>query len=255
MPTGGAAPSTSYPKPVVTLAQGFTMGGGVGIAGHASHRIVGESSRIAMPECAIGLIPDIGGSHLLGRAPGRLGEYLGLTGHRMDAGEAIHCGFADHFVPLAAWPGLIADLLRDGDPAVIAAHAAPPPPAALTALAEEIDDAFSAPDLSTLAARLEASDWGHGVLRSLRRHCPLSMACTLVLVRAARAEPGVERALTREYRFTYRASSEGELLEGVRAAIIDKDRAPRWRDEIDDVDPGSVARMLAPLGPDELVLP
>ena len=81
------------------------------------------------------------------------------------------------------------------------------------------------------------------------------MACTLALVRAARAEPGIERALTREYRFGYRASSEGEMLDGVRAAIIDKDRAPRWRDEIDDVDPGSVARMLASLGENELVLP
>lgn len=244
-----------YPKPIVTLAQGFVMGGGVGIAGNASHRIVGESSRVAMPECAIGLIPDIGASHLLARAPGRLGEYLGLTGHRMDAAEAIHCGFADAFVPEAAWPDLARTLCRDGDPAAITALAAPTSPAALAALRDPIDDAFSAPDLSTLAARLEASDWGHGVLKTLRRQSPLSMACTLALIRAARAEPGIEHALTREYRFSHRAASEGELLEGVRAAIIDKDRAPRWRDEIDDVDPGSVARMLAPLGADELVLP
>ncbi|WP_299132068.1 enoyl-CoA hydratase/isomerase family protein [uncultured Amaricoccus sp.] len=242
-----------YPKPIVTLAQGFVMGGGVGIAGNAGYRIVGESSRVAMPECAIGLIPDVGGSQLLAKAPGRLGEYLGLTGHRMDAGEAIHCGFADSFVPLSDWPRLTADL-RDGDPAAIRAYSVAPPSSALPELRDPIDDAFSAPDLATLAARLEASDWGHGVLKILRRQCPLSMACTLALVRAARAEPGIERALAREYRFTYRASSEGEFLEGVRAAIIDKDRAPRWRDEIDEVNSASVARMLAPLGPDELVL-
>ena len=93
-----------YPKPYVAFMQGFTMGGGVGVSCHGSHRVVGESSRIAMPECGIGLIPDVGGSFLLARAPGRLGEYLGTTGTRMGPGDAIFAGFADLFIPEAAGP-------------------------------------------------------------------------------------------------------------------------------------------------------
>jgi enoyl-CoA hydratase len=243
-----------YGKPVVALMQGYVMGGGVGLAGHGSHRIVGETSRIAMPECAIGLIPDVGGSHLLARAPGRLGEYLGLTGHRMAPGDAIRAGFADHFVPEARWPALVARLVETGNPREIGAFETDAPPPELAAQAEAIDDAFAAPDLATLAVRLEASDWGHGILKGLRRQCPLSMACTLALVRAARREPGVVKALVREYRFTARAASDGEFLEGARAAVIDKDRNPVWRDDMDSLRPEEVAKMLAPLDA-ELSLP
>jgi enoyl-CoA hydratase len=121
-----------YPKPYVALMQGFTMGGGVGVACHGSHRIVGETSRIAMPECGIGLIPDVGGTMLLSRAPGRLGEFLGTTGHRMDAGDAILASFADSFVPEADWPALVADLETSGDAGLVAAAARPAPPAKLS---------------------------------------------------------------------------------------------------------------------------
>jgi enoyl-CoA hydratase/carnithine racemase len=241
-------------KPYVALMHGYVMGGGVGVSAHGTHRIVGESTQLAMPECMIGLIPDIGATHILGRAPGRLGEYLGLTGHRMGAGDAIVAGFADHFLPEARWPELVA-ALTEGDPAVIADFEAEPPESVLAPLREQIDAAFEAADLAALSARLETSDWGHGVLRILRRQCPLSMACTLALVRAARRDPGVEKALAREYRFTSRAASDGELLEGVRAAVIDKDRTPVWRDDMDSLRPEEVAAMLAPLGAGELVLP
>jgi enoyl-CoA hydratase/carnithine racemase len=241
-----------YPKPYVALMQGYVMGGGVGVSGHGSHRVVGDTTRVAMPECAIGLIPDVGGTALLAAAPGRLGEYLGLTGHRMGPGDAIHAGFADHYVPEADWPALAARLVETGDAAVIAAVERPAPEGALPALREAVDDAFSAPDLATLMVRLEASDWGHGVVETLMRHSALSMACTLELVRAARAEPGIEAALRREYRFTFRAARDGELLEGIRAAVIDKDRKPRWHYGIDDIRPETVAAMLAPLGDDEL---
>ena len=87
----------SYPKPYVALCQGFVMGGGVGVSLHGSHRVVGESSKIAMPECAVGLVPDVGGSLLLARAPGHLGEYLGVTGTRMNASDAILAGFRGLF--------------------------------------------------------------------------------------------------------------------------------------------------------------
>jgi enoyl-CoA hydratase/carnithine racemase len=241
-----------YPKPFVALMQGFVMGGGVGLGCHGRHRVVGDGSRVAMPECAIGLIPDVGGTHLLARAAGRLGEYLGLAGRRMGPGEAIHAGFADHYVPEAAWPELTARLAATGEPGVIAAFGRPPPASALEALMPAIDDAFAAPDLGTLMARLAASDWGAGVAATLARQSPLSMACTLELVRMARAAPGIEAALAREFRFTARSMTDGDLMEGIRAQVIDKDRAPQWRDAIDDVRPAQIAAMLAPLGADEM---
>lgn len=244
-----------YPKPVVALAQGYVMGGGVGIALHGSHRVLGATSRVAMPECAIGLVPDVGGSHLLARAPGRLGEFAGLTGFRMGPADAIRAGFADTFVPEADWPALATRLAESGDPSVIAGLARTPPESLLAADQSRIDDAFDAPDLATLAARLEASDWGHGVLKTLARQSPLSMATTLALVRAARREPGIEAALAREFRATWRCIEDGDLLEGIRAAVIDKGSAPVWRYGLDEIRPAHVADMLAALGADELVLP
>ena len=244
----------AYAKPTVALMQGFVMGGGVGLGGHLRHRVVGDTSQVAMPECMIGLIPDVGATAILARAPGRLGEYLGVTGHRMTPGEAILAGFADSFVPEAGWPDLAARLIETGDPAAIAAFAGPAPDAPLAAHLDAIDAAFDAPDLASLSARLETSDWGHGVLKLLRRQSPLSMACTLALVRAARRDPGVPQALARDYRFTSRACSDGEFLEGVRAAIIDKDRTPVWRDDMDSLREEEVAAMLAPLGGGELRL-
>ncbi|MFQ8431529.1 enoyl-CoA hydratase/isomerase family protein [Amaricoccus sp. W119] len=244
-----------YPKPVVVLAQGFVLGGGVGLSGHARHRVLGESTRVAMPECPIGLIPDVGGSLLLGLAPGRLGEYLGLSADRMDPGDALRAGFFDHFVPEADWPRLTAELVGSGDPGAIGAFAKPAPEPSLLPHFDTIEDAFSAPDLRTLAGRLEATDWGHEVLRRIRGSSPLSLACALELIRAARAEPGIEAALRREYRFTYRAGSRGEMIEGVRAAIIDKDRAPVWRDSLGSLRAEEVSAMLAPLGAEELRLP
>ncbi|MBP7001251.1 enoyl-CoA hydratase/isomerase family protein [Amaricoccus sp.] len=245
----------AYPKPVAVLMRGYVLGGGVGLSGHASHRIVGESSRVAMPECAIGYIPDVGGTHLLGRAPGRLGEFLGLTGWRMGPADAIAAGFADVFVPEALWPDLAARLVESGDPAVIADFAADPPPSELADKRAMIDDAFSAPDLATLVARLEASDWGHETLTALRKGSPLSMAATMALVRASRQEPGLELALARELRAGTRIFEGGDMMEGVRAQVIDKDRNPQWADTIDSVTPARVAALMESLGPDELKLP
>jgi enoyl-CoA hydratase len=244
-----------FPKPVVSLMHGYALGGGVGLGGHASHRVVGATSRIAMPECMIGLVPDIGGTHLLAQAPGRLGEYLGLTGHRMSPGEAIVAGFADHYIAEHRWPELVAAAIETGDPGVFAAAAEPPPPAGIAEHRDAIDTAFAAEDLPAIRAALPDTAWGRETAETLDRQCALSMAATLRLVRAARAEPGVEKALAREYRFSWRSCSEGEHLEGVRAAVIDKDRRPRWKDDILSLEPARVDAMLAPLGADELKLP
>lgn len=227
-----------YPKPVLTFMQGFVMGGGVGVGGHARHRIVGETTRIAMPESGIGLIPDVGGTWLLSRAPGRIGEYLALTGARMGPGDAIHAGFADLFIPEAEWPALIAALERTGDPGLLRGHPAPDAPLRTRDLS-----AFGGHDPAQIIAALETAGDAETV-QALRRNSPLSMAAGLALVRAARGDRRMQQSLSREFRFTARATRHGDFLEGVRAQIIDKDRRPRWHAASDDA---MVARMLAPL--------
>lgn len=232
-----------YPKPVVALMQGFVMGGGVGVGGHASHRIVGETTQLAMPECGIGLIPDVGGSWLLAHAPGRVGEYLGLTGARMGPGDAIHAGFADSFIPEADWPALKDRLAETGDVNLILPHPAPEAP-----LRDRDLSAFGATSVAEIIAALEAAG-DEAALKVLRRNSPLSMAATLELVRAARGDRDIRDSLARELRFTARATAESDFIEGVRAQLIDKDRNPRWSA---DAGPAHVAAMLAPLGADEL---
>ena len=246
-----------YPKPVVALMQGFVMGGGVGIGGHARHRVVGETTRVAMPECGIGLVPDVGGSLILARAPGRLGEYIGLTGLRMEAADAIFTGFADRFVPESAWPGLIDDLERAGDPSPVAAAAQPPGPAPLAGRRAWADAVFSGATLVEILDALDRDDseTAAEAARAMARGSPLSQAVTLELIRRVRALDTIEGALELEYRATFRAISEGDFLEGVRALIIDKDRAPGWTwPEARALPPGAADDMLRPLGPDALKL-
>lgn len=232
-----------YPKPVVAFMQGFVMGGGVGVGGHASRRIVGESTKIAMPESGIGLIPDVGGSWLLGRAPGRIGEYLALTGSRIGPGDAIYTGFADSYLPEAEWTDLIATLEESGDIAQIS-DATPPP----ATLATRDLSAFGGRSLSDIIAALEQAEDGES-LKPIRRNSPLSMAAGLALVRAARSDSRLQESLSREYRFTYRATEDSDFLEGVRAQIIEKDRNPQWSADASDA---NVEAILSPLGADEL---
>ncbi|MFC0340465.1 enoyl-CoA hydratase/isomerase family protein [Paracoccus niistensis] len=233
-----------YPKPVVAFMQGFVMGGGVGIGGHASHRVVGDTTQVAMPESGIGLIPDVGGTWLLARAPGRIGEYLGLTGARMGAGDAIHAGFADIYLPEAEWEAVKDRLAETGDISLL--KRGTPPPAEL----ESRDlSAFGGRSVEEIVAALEhAGD--EDSLKVIRRNSPLSMAATLAMVRAARGDRRMQEALSREYRFTHRATADSDFVEGVRAQIIDKDRNPSWKAA---ADPAKVDAMLADLGPDELV--
>ncbi|MCB8836760.1 enoyl-CoA hydratase/isomerase family protein [Aurantimonas sp. VKM B-3413] len=244
-----------YGKPVVALMDGIVMGGGVGIAGHASHRIVTERVMVAMPECAIGLVPDVGASLLLAEAPGRLGEYLALTGHRMTAGDAILAGFADTFVPSERLPALAERLEETGDPAAIAEFAEAAPESELAGRLPEIDRLFSGEDAAAIlrALEAEAGDFSAKAAATIRKGSPLSVAATLALVRAVRAEPAIETALAHEYRFTYRAQSHGDFVEGTRAALIDKDRSPRWPEgRVEDLESERLAAVLAPLGDDEL---
>lgn len=247
----------SYPKPVVSLLQGFTMGGGVGIGCHGSHRIVGETSQIAMPEVGIGLVPDVGGSLMLALAPGRLGEYLGITASRMNADDAIFAGFADTYVPQSMWINLTDELEKTGDAACIARHAATAPEGALRGQLPQIDALFAGEALGDIQRSLETDggEFAKGALKLMGRNAPLSMACAVEIIHRLRG-PSVtlEKALDLEYRFTARAMEHGDFLEGIRAAIIDKDRQPKWQYAQGDVPAVAVSRMLTPLGTNALKL-
>lgn len=237
-----------YRKPIVAFMQGFVMGGGVGVGGHASHRIVGNTTQIAMPETGIGLIPDVGGTLILAKAPGRVGEYLGVTGSRIGAADAIHAGFADIYLPEEEWPAIKALLARTGDPETLPLGRTPTP-GRLAALAPEIDTAFDGPDIRAIITALEATETGFAAetLKVIRRNSALSEEATLRLVRLTRANPTIRAALGNEFRFTLRAAELGDFLEGVRAQIIDKDRNPNWHWTLDNLPEDHVAALLAPL--------
>ncbi len=245
----------NFPKPYVAFMQGFTMGGGVGISCHGSHRIVCENSQIAMPECSIGLVPDVGGSWLLARAPGRVGEFIGCTAARMDAGNAIYAGFADYFIPRAEWPVLIKFLEDTGNPSLIDSTGTSGPMATLMADQDQIDRCFNGRTVADIIRGFTGTPWEQAAEKALRRNCPVSVECTLELVRRARGLDSIEATLGMEYRFTHRSASEGDFVEGIRAAIIDKDRNPQWNPAtLEEVTPLKVSQMLMPLGADALKL-
>lgn len=246
-----------FPKPVATFLQGYTMGGGVGVGCHGSHRIVCDTSRIAMPECGIGLAPDVGGTLILARAPGRLGEYLGTTGHRMGPGDAIHAGFADYYVPEGDWRALIAELEATGDWTSIDAAAKPAPEAPLQSQEVTINANFGGETLRDIVNALNAngSDWANDTLKTMSRNAPRAMAAAVELVHRARTRDTIEHALTQEYRFNHRIAEQGDFQEGIRALIVNKDKSPSWaKDAIDSASPAEISAMLLPLGADELTL-
>ena len=237
-----------YPKPYLALIHGFVMGGGVGVSGHGSHRVVMSSAKIAMPECGIGLVPDVGSTHLLANAAGYLGEFLGMTGYRMNAADAILARFADAHIPDSAKDELIEAIADTGDLSFVETFETEPEADTLSSSLEAIDLVFSRRDTAEIMEALEAStdDWAVAALKALKRNDPLSLECTLQLVRRARVENSIEAALAGEYGFTSRAMEHGNFLEGTRAAIVDKDRNPKWKyGTLQDVPSEIIEKMLA----------
>jgi enoyl-CoA hydratase len=245
-----------YGKPFIAVQDGIVMGGGIGLSGHASHRIVTERSLLAMPETSIGLIPDVGGTWLLSRAPGETGIYLGLTGARMNAADAIHAGFSDAMVPATSLTAFVAALVGSDRPvdAIIEEMKTEPDAGELAKRRPEINAAFRFDTVEAIGDALAAmpGTWAKETLDGFAPRSPLSMKLTLAAIRNARLLGSLEEALEAEYRLTVRLFEHGEFLEGVRALLVDKDRSPRWNPpSLEEVTPVMVAALMAPLPPDE----
>lgn len=251
----------AYTKPYIAIMDGITMGGGVGISAHGSHRLVTSRTMLAMPECAIGLVPDVGGSFLLAKAPGHVGEYMGITGARLNGADAIHAGFADTLIDTNDLEELKAELILTGNTNCIAMYSKTPDSLNLTCALEDdaglIETYFSAESVLSIVKKLQESsnEWASSRAKSILRSSPLSLACTWQMLRSARSFGSVDQALVQEYRFVWRSMEKGDILDGTRAMIIDKDHNPNWRfDSLEDVTEEYVSLMLEPLAEHELRL-
>jgi len=233
-------------KPVVSLIDGVCMGGGIGLSAHGSHRIATENALFAMPETAIALFPDVGMSFFLPRLPGALGMYLGLTGARLAGADAVHGGFATHFVPRDKLPELQAALPEDGV-AIIPAFTAALPPFSLAPHRGAIDHAFGAATITELLTRLAADpgEFAQSALGLLRAHSPQAIYWSFEIIRQG-ADRDLAQALAAELALICRITCLPEFFEGVRAVLVDKDRKPKWSPaSLQDVDPGSIARLFS----------
>ena len=218
----------NYKKPFVAFMQGFTMGGGVGVSCHGSHRIVGETSKIAMPECSIGLVPDVGGSFLLAKLPGNIGTFLGTTGKRMSASDAIYCGFADYFVPEQKWEGLKEKLVTTGNVDWIKKFQESTQTSEIENSYSQISDAMVDISPKNIESRLKHPFFEKD-LSALSFNSPISVAYTIMMLRMEKVRNNISDALDAEYSFTARSQEFGDFQEGIRAAVIDKDRKPIWK--------------------------
>lgn len=251
-----------YPKPYVAFMDGLVMGGGVGLSGHASHRVVTDRTKLAMPEVGLGFFPDVGGTWLLSRSPGEIGTYFGLTGQTMNGPDAIHAKFADAVVPAAKWPELREALtrVRPGVTAadvskLINAFATGETAGPVAAKEPTIDALFGFDRMEDIFAALkrDGSDFALATLKMLNEKSPRGMVVTLKLLRLARTASSLEECLVREYRAALEVFRSDDFREGVRAAVIDKDRNPTWSPpRIEDVTPQMLAPYLAEIGAGEL---
>ncbi|MGW6692406.1 enoyl-CoA hydratase/isomerase family protein [Rhodococcus sp. NPDC054953] len=247
----------SYPKPYVAIMDGIVMGGGVGISAHGSVRVVTERSSIAMPETGIGFVPDVGGTHLLSRAPGEIGTHVALTAGRLNAGDAIALGFADHFVPSDSLGPFVAALASGSVPDALAEFERPAPESPLLGQRSWIDAAYGADTVEEIVARLQGSDVPEArkAAEQILGKSPVALKVTLRSLRHARTLGSLEEVLGEEFRVSVAALDSHDLVEGIRAQVIDKDRTPRWAPAtLADVTAADVDRYFQPLGDLELGL-
>jgi enoyl-CoA hydratase len=248
-----------YAKPIIAVMDGLVMGGGVGLSAHAAHRVVTERSAVAMPEVGIGFFPDVGASFLLARAPGYVGTYLALTGQRLGAADALSCKLADIHVPLdrlIKLPAVLASCrTHDQVRAGLERVSTVPAPARLPKERKWIDGCYGGDVLEEIIARLRqcGTEGAQAALDVMGEASPTSLKVTLRNIRAAATFDRVEQSFAQDYRIALACIAGHDFIEGIRAAIIDKDRSPRWRPEkIEAVTPQLVDRHFRPVGELEL---
>lgn len=219
-----------FAKPYVALMDGIVMGGGVGVSAHANTRVVTDTSKVAMPEVGIGFIPDVGGVYLLSRAPGALGLHAALTGAPFSGADAIALGFADHFVPHGDLDAFTQKIVTGGVESALAAHAVEPPPSTLAAQRDWIDECYAGDSVADIVAALRKQGGEPAVNASdlIASRSPIALSVTLQAVRRAAKLDTLEDVLIQDYRVSSASLRSHDLVEGIRAQLIDKDRNPNW---------------------------
>ncbi len=253
----------TYAKPYIALIDGITMGGGVGISEHGSHRIVGDRTLYAMPETAIGMFPDVGGSYFLPRLPGRLGPYLALSGARLKAADCLYSGVGTAYVPSDRTEELIAALSKadltgqsaQGVDEVLRAFSADAGEPPLAAHRAAIDRCFASDKATEIFAALaaEGGDWAERTLATLKAASPLALMVTEEAIRRG-ASLSFDDCMTMEYRLSQSFMAGRDFHEGIRALLIDKDKSPRWQHaSIEEVSDAEVEAYFRPLGDRDLI--
>jgi enoyl-CoA hydratase len=242
-----------YSKTYVAVMDGIVMGGGVGVSAHAGVRIVTDRTKMAMPEVGIGLVPDVGGTFILSRAPGRLGLHAALTGAPFDGADAIALGFADHYVPHDALDEFKKAIVDDGIESALAAHETEPPPSSLLAQRDWVDDCYAGETLSDIVDALRGHDTGpaNDAANLITSRSPISASVALEAIRRAVKLETLEDVLRQEFRTQTAALRSHDLVEGIRAQVIDKDRNPKWSpSSLADVSAADVEEYFKPADPD-----
>jgi enoyl-CoA hydratase len=245
-----------FPKPYVSLMDGIVMGGGVGVGAHANTRVVTDTSKVAMPEVGIGFIPDVGGAYLLSRAPGSLGLHVALTGAPFSGADAIALGFADHYVPHHKLDEFSRMIVADGLDRALAAHTVEPPPSELAVQRNWIDECYAGDTVADIVAALRAhTGAGSGPARDaanlIATRSPIALSVTLEAVRRAAKLDTLEDVLTQDYRVSSASLRSPDLVEGIRAQLVDKDRNPTWSPaSLVDVSKADVDAYFAPVHDD-----
>ncbi|MDH7637573.1 enoyl-CoA hydratase/isomerase family protein [Sphingomonas oryzagri] len=250
----------TYAKPIVAFMDGVTMGGGVGISQPAKYRIATENTLFAMPETGIGLFPDVGGGWYLSRLPGAMGEYLALTGARLDGAECVALGIATHYVPSDALPALKAAIIDDPRSldALLADAGIEPPAAGIMARQPNIDRLFAHESYEAVLAALAAdrSDWAEATLRTLGKKSPQSCKVSLRLVLDGRDRVDFADEMRAEYGIAVHVCQRPDFREGVRALLVDRDNKPVWEPATPDgVTDQMIDTIFAPLPDDQAWTP
>jgi len=256
-----------YPKPYVAIIDGITMGGGAGVSVNGAFRVATERTMLAMPETGIGLFPDVGATRFLNLCPGHIGRYLGLTGARVGAADALYCGFATHFVPGERISALIAGLVQTDRqehpvPQILAGFAADPGLAPIASRQAAIDRCFAGATIEAILDALQReaagggggpdAEWAAATRAGLLTKSPTSLKITLHQLILGRGF-NIEDALILEYRLTQHVMAGHDFYEGVRAVLVDKDQQPRWDPAtLAEVDDATVESYFVPLGENEI---